>query len=154
MSELRLTETARGNRLSGKVTLLILAIFSLSLFISVTFNILYFSNPENVKTAALSDNYHVKDLGTYLFKTQDVRYPLLTVLLSLLYCVFHSNLFWIRFSMSFLTAINCVLTYATAKEVANQRVAVLAGLLAAFYPNLFYWGALFYQPKYCSQHYF
>jgi 4-amino-4-deoxy-L-arabinose transferase-like glycosyltransferase len=44
--------------------------------------------------------------------------------------------------MSFLTAINCVLTYATAKEVANQKVAVLAGLLAALYPNLFYWGAL------------
>ncbi len=125
-----------------KQSLPILAIFSLSLLISVTFNTLHFSNPENEKAAALSDNYHVEDLGVYLFKTQDARYPLLTVLLSLLHYVFHGNLFWIRFFMSFLIATNCVLIYAIAKEVANRRVAFLAGLLAALYPNLFYWGAL------------
>lgn len=120
-----------------------IAIFCLALLVSVGFNVFFMGvdNQQEQDSDASMYSMQAKNIHQYIFKTPDARYPLFPIFLSFLYFIFDDCLLGIRLVMSILTAINCVFTYRVAKHVTNSSIAILAGLIAAIYPNLFFWGA-------------
>jgi len=77
--------------------------------------------------------------GKYAFSETHLptmqRLPVHPLFLAGIYAVFGKSLVAAQIFQSLLCAITCVLIYRTAREVSNERVANIAALIFAFYPN-------------------
>lgn len=82
-------------------------------------------------TISTSGKYAVSETSLPTMK----RLPVHPLLLAGVYTVFGRSLVAARIFQCLLCAITCVMVYFTAREVANKRVAGIACLLFAFYPN-------------------
>lgn len=73
--------------------------------------------------------------------------PLYPYFLAGIYRMFGRDLLIVRLFQVFLGSLSCVLLYMTAREVFDSRVAIVAGLVSAFYGAfIFYDGALVLAP--------
>jgi len=82
-------------------------------------------------TLITSGKYAVSETSPPTMK----RLPLHPLILAGVYAVFGRSLVAVRIFQSLLCAITCAMVYLTAREVANERVAGIASLIFAFYPN-------------------
>ena len=82
-------------------------------------------------TLITSGKYAVSETSPPTMK----RLPLHPLILASVYAVFGRSLVAVRIFQSLLCAITCAMVYLTAREVANERVAGIASLIFAFYPN-------------------
>lgn len=116
-----------------------LIIFTISLLISVSFNTFILGIHHCQESDGLMYSKQAKNIMEYIFSTSEARYPLFPIFLSILYEIFGDCLFFVRFTISVLGALNCLLIYYIAKNLSGQRLAIYSGLIATAYPNLFYW---------------
>ena len=69
------------------------------------------------------------------------RAPLYPYLLGLLYVIFGSSFFWVRFAQVVIGSVSCGLVYLLGERLFNRPVGIVAGVLAAFYGTLIYFDA-------------
>jgi 4-amino-4-deoxy-L-arabinose transferase-like glycosyltransferase len=63
------------------------------------------------------------------------RLPVHPLFLAGIYALFGRSALAVRIVQSFVCAATCILVYVTAREVSNRRVAQIAALIFAVYPN-------------------
>lgn len=73
-----------------------------------------------------------------------VRPPLYPFFMAIVYVFSGYNPLHVRLALSVTGALTCLLVAGMARILMGQRVGVLAGLIAATYPQLFIWDAFLY----------
>jgi hypothetical protein len=73
-----------------------------------------------------------------------VRPPLYPLFMANVYIIGGIDPLHVRLALSFIGAFTCLLVAGITRILMGQRVAILAGLIAATYPQLFIWDAFLY----------
>lgn len=126
------------------------AIFALALAVRVTYNLTVARDyvPRHDAAAYVNLAQHVLQWGCYcLFTpTQPTTYrpPVFPLFLALVSQVSGPDPLHARLALSVVGAITCVLVSLIARDLFGPRVGVLAGLMAATYPQLFIYDAWLY----------
>ena len=128
---------------------IVLIIFLVSLIVNMFFNIAIIG----ITNIPKGDSFYItwaKNINHYINEVQDSRYPVWPIFLSFLISIFGFNLFWIKLILSILGAINCVLIFLIAKQFVKKNIAILAGIIACFYPNLIMWTSYLLTETLCN----
>ncbi len=65
------------------------------------------------------------------------RPPLWPATIAAIYGIFGPNEYFVRIFLCFVGAGSCVLIYLCAREIFNEAIGILAGIIAAIYPQLY-----------------
>ncbi|WP_161982114.1 ArnT family glycosyltransferase [Dictyobacter alpinus] len=131
-----------------------LAIFVLALLVRVSYNLTVAAHYQ-----PLHDSAQYRDIGLHIVQTHCFclhgniptvgRAPLWPLLIGLLSLLFGPNDLFVRLFLCVLDAATCLLIYLFARRLLTERLALVAGMSAAFYPNLFiYTGWLYSETLY------
>lgn len=72
------------------------------------------------------------------------RAPFWPFIMAAIYVVLGVHNFYSRLFLCFLGSCTCVLTYLFARDIFNQKIALVAGIIAALYPGLFIYDGWLY----------
>ena len=127
----------------------LVAIFLFALLVRIIYNITVARGyiPE-------FDGHYYNDIALHLIKehcfcldpyivTAD-RAPLWPYIIAAIYTITGPVNFYPRLFFSFIGAATCAIVYLFARDIFNQRIAILAGIIAALYPGLFIYDGWLY----------
>jgi 4-amino-4-deoxy-L-arabinose transferase-like glycosyltransferase len=131
-----------------------LFVFLFSLFICVLYNLTVAAHYTSTR-----DSIQYQMIGIHFIKDQCYclhlpystvnRAPLWPVILGLFSLLFNTNDFPVRMFLCVLDASSCLIIYLFARRLFNERLALVAGIVAALYPGLFlYTGWLYSEMLY------
>ncbi len=124
-------------------------IFTLALLVRIVYNVVvdrdYYPLHDSgfYQSIALHLHHeHCYCLHPYL-STVD-RAPLWPFVIGIIYWVLGDHDHFVRFFLSFVGSGTCVLIYFFARDLFSKRIAVVAGIVAAFYPELYIYDGWLY----------
>lgn len=129
-------------------------VFALALMIRVTYNLTIARDYVPLHDAAKYDalgrhllQWHCYCLYAPAHPTTS-RSPLYPMFLAAVYLVSGYNSLHARLALSVVGSLTCVFTAAIARDLGGWRAGLLAGLIAATYPQLFIWDAFMYSESF------
>jgi len=84
-----------------------------------------------------------KEISRGVFSNQPfIALPFYPYFLALLYKISHTNLYFVYFIQTLLSALSCSLIYFITKKIFNLKVAVIAGLISCLYGMLIFYSCI------------
>lgn len=129
-------------------------VFTLALVVRVAYNLTLVSNYVPLHDAAQYDflGHHLLQWHCYCLYApghpNTERSPLYPMFLAVVYLVSGYNSLHARLALSVVGSLTCVLTAAIGRDLFGRRAALLAGLIAATYPQLFIWDGFMYSESF------
>lgn len=125
------------------------SIFTLALLVRIVYNVVvdrgYYPLHDSAFYQSIALNLHHEHcycLHPYL-STVD-RAPLWPFTIGIIYWVLGDQDRFVRFFLSFVGSGTCVLIYLFARDLFSKRIAILAGIVAALYPELYIYDGWLY----------